>query len=87
MEEWVTSKMWPLSCYAYYKDVPCIDGFTDISTHELRWEAYQAIASGNTANYVQRVDELGQRQMEMKKQFSSITADDVQSMVRVATTC
>lgn len=81
MEEWVTSEMWPLSCYAYAKETPCIEGFVDISTHELRWEAYQAFASGNAAKYVQTVNELVEKQMGVKKQFNSITADDVLSMV------
>ncbi len=82
MEEWVVSKMWPLSCYAYTKETPCIEGFADISMDELRWEAYQAKALGNSTKYLQSLNELGERQMTVKKQFSSITADDVPSLVR-----
>ncbi|ESO96614.1 hypothetical protein LOTGIDRAFT_174789 [Lottia gigantea] len=58
IETWEQSKMWPFSCMALEKDQPCMPEFTDISADELRWEAYQAIKSGNLMAYTEKVKQL-----------------------------
>ncbi|XP_014673413.1 PREDICTED: nucleoporin-like protein 2 [Priapulus caudatus] len=50
---WEESHMWPLSCYAYMKEGPCLSGFNDISPEELRCQAYECVREGNFAKYEQ----------------------------------
>ena len=82
MNEWSASGMWVLSCYAYHKDSPCVPGLLDISPEELRYEAYKAKASGNSASYLQNLNQLGTKQMTMQSQLGKISIDDAHSLVR-----
>ena len=76
--------MWILTCYAYYKETPCVPGLVDISPEELRYEAYKAKASGNSASYLQNLDQLGAKQISMQRQLSNISIEDARSLVRTA---
>lgn len=81
MEEWSKSSMWPLSCYAYFRETPCLPGFADVSPEELRWEAYRAKASGNSEQYLKSVSQLNDEQLKVMHEFSNLTKDDVRDMV------
>ena len=81
MEEWNKSSMWPLSCYAYFKETPCLPGFTDVSPEELRWEAYQAKVSGKSEHYLKTVTQLHEAQLNKMHACSNLTRDDVRDMV------
>ena len=81
MEEWSKSSMWPLSCYAYFRETPCLPGFADVSPEELRWEAYQAKASGNSQQYLKSVSQLNDERLKVMHEFSNLTNDDVRDMV------
>ncbi|XP_050580733.1 nuclear pore complex protein DDB_G0274915-like isoform X2 [Bombus affinis] len=39
-------RQWLLSCFAPFKDKPCIPGMEDLSPEEVRWEMYQAQNNG-----------------------------------------
>ena len=73
--------MWPLSCYAYFKETPCLSGFADVSPEELRWEAYQAKASGNSQQYLRSVSQLNDARLKVMHEFSNLTQTDVRDMV------
>ena len=81
MDEWNKSSMWPLSCYAYFKEMPCLPGFTDVSPDELRWEAYRAKATGNSEHFLKNVNQLLEARLKMVHQFSNLTRDDVKDLV------
>ena len=81
MEEWSKSHMWPLSCYAYFKETPSLPGFTDVSPEELRWEAYQANSSGNSEHFLKAVSQLNEARIKTMHEFSNMTRDDVKDMV------
>ena len=81
MEEWNKSSMWPLSCYAYFRETPCLPGFADVSPEELRWEAYRAKASGNSEHYLKNVSQLNDERLKLMHEFSNLTKDDVRDMV------
>ena len=81
MEEWNKSSMWPLSCYAYFRETPCLPGFADVSPEELRWEAYQAKASGNSQQYLKSVSQLNDERLKIMHEFSNLTTDDIRDMV------
>lgn len=81
MDEWNKSSMWPLSCYAYFRETPCLPGFADVSPEELRWEAYQAKASGNSQQYLKNVSQLNDEQLKVMRELSNLTKDDVRDMV------
>ena len=83
MEEWSKSSMWPLSCYAYFKETPCLPGFVDVSPEELRWEAYQAEAGGNSQQYLKSVSQLNDKRLKAMHELSNLTKDDVRDMVSV----
>lgn len=51
-------KMWPFTCMGFEKDMPSIPGFEDISTEEMRFEAYDALKQGNVQAYAQKVESL-----------------------------
>ena len=57
-------------------------GLLDVSPEELRYEAYKAKASGNSANYLQNLNQLGTKQMTVQRHLSSISIDDARSLVR-----
>ena len=78
MEDWV---MWPLSCYAHSKEVPCLPGFVDISPEELRFAAYTANSLGNSAAFLQGIEELLMKQRNMKQLYSNITSEEVRRLV------
>ena len=83
MEEWKKSNMWPLSCYAYSRETPCLPGFGDVSPEELRWEAYQAKASGDSQQYLKSVSQLNDERLKVMHELSNLTKDDVRDMVSV----
>ena len=75
--------MWLLSCYSHTKELaPCLPGLVDISPDEVRWEAYQAKATGSSSKYLQGLSELSEKQMKMQRQYGHITAEDVRLLVR-----
>lgn len=39
-------RQWLLSCFAPFKEKPCIPGMEDLSPEEVRWEMYQAQNNG-----------------------------------------
>lgn len=82
MEDWTKASIWPLSCYTFTKERPCLPGFREVSPEELRWEAYQANAAGNSERYLQGIQTLGEEQMSVRHRYMSITATDVSEMVR-----
>ncbi|XP_071451284.1 nucleoporin NUP42-like isoform X2 [Hetaerina americana] len=49
---------WPLSCYTPSKDFGSFPGFHDTSMEEVRYEAYQAQASGTFDQYVKKIENL-----------------------------
>ena len=73
--------MWPLSCYAYFKEMPCLPGLADLSPEELRWEAYRAHSSGNTEHFLKSVSQLNEARLKTMHEFSNLTVDDVKDMV------
>ena len=81
MEDWSKSHMWPLSCYTYFKETPCLPGFTDVSPEELRWEAYQAKSGGNSEHFLKAVSQLNEARIKTVHEFSNMTRDDVKDMV------
>jgi hypothetical protein len=83
MEEWKKSSMWPLSCYAYSRETPCLPGFADVSPEELRWEAYQAKAIGDSQQYLKTVGQLNEERVKVMHELSNLTKDDVRDMVSV----
>lgn len=83
MEEWKKSNMWPLSCYTYSRETPCLPGFGDVSPEELRWEAYQAKASGDSQQYLKSVSQLNDERLKFMHELSNLTKDDVRDMVSI----
>ncbi len=81
MAEWVEASIWPLSCYTYTKEQPCLPGFREVSLEELRWEAYEANATGDSERYLRGIQALVDEQTSVRHKYGSITADDVSEIV------
>ena len=73
--------LWPLSCYAYHKETPCLPGFSDISPEELRWEAYQAKTKNTSEQYLQQIRGLSDKHLKTLNMYARTTADDVENLV------
>ncbi len=75
------SSIWPLSCYTYSKEVPCLPGFIEMSPQEVRFAAYTANALGNSSSFLESMGELEKKQNNVKHQYINITADEVRKLV------
>ena len=73
--------MWPLSCYAYSKERENVPGFLDHSPEELRWHAYQAMASGTATQHTEFMKSLEETQIKLWRDYSSILPADVTKLV------
>lgn len=80
MEEWLKG-MWPLSCYAYSRGVPCLPGLVEMSPEELRAAAYTANSQGNGAAFLQSLEELVKKQNTMQQQYANITVEEIRKLV------
>ncbi|KAK3595329.1 hypothetical protein CHS0354_004484 [Potamilus streckersoni] len=87
MEVWENSKMWPFSSMAYEKETPCIPGFTDLSPEELRLEAYEAQATGNTQAYIQKFASLVNEFMIKRNELKNPTPTCRQSLISFIEDC
>ena len=73
--------MWPFSCYAYTKEVPCVPDMEDLSPEELRLLAYTAQASGTSAAFLQNVQELKSKRESVRRLYANITTEEVKKLV------
>ena len=73
--------MWPLSCYSYGKECPCLPGLIDVSPEEVRLAAYLARSSGTWSAFVHNLEELGKNQISVQLKYGTITAEQVQKLV------
>ncbi|BFZ21582.1 hypothetical protein BsWGS_24621 [Bradybaena similaris] len=75
MDFWEKSHMWPFSCFAVDKDISSLPEFYDISPEELRYEAYQAMKSGNMLPYTQKEQTLQNEFQGKRRQLQNMTMD------------
>lgn len=85
MEIWGNSKQWPLSCYTYTKEEPCLEGFLDFSAEEIRLEAYKANAEGKADIYQQGLKDLISANQHRRLQLSQMSATQIQQEIKKQT--
>jgi hypothetical protein len=81
MKCWVEGNIWPLSSYSYAWKTPSLPGLKDYSPEELRWEAYQATASGKLETYKQQVLGLKQEASTWRQRYASITLQETKQLM------
>ena len=69
--------MWPFSCYSYQRGASCLPGLSDVSSEELRWQAYQAQVSGGQATYLETLQTLQDQVLTARREYSNVRASDV----------
>ncbi|CAH1773403.1 unnamed protein product [Owenia fusiformis] len=93
---WEKSKLWPFSCVAVSKEAQNLPGFEDISTEELRLEAYTAKANNTLPAYQQKVaqltaeykakrEELQRPSLQVKQKLIAVIEDIKRSEQNVST--
>ncbi|KAL3863642.1 hypothetical protein ACJMK2_005391 [Sinanodonta woodiana] len=87
MDVWENSKMWPFSSLTYEKETPCIPGFSDLSPEELRLEAYEAQATGNTEVYIQKFASLVNEFRSKRNELRNPTPTCRQSLITFIDDC
>jgi len=85
METWGNSKQWPLSCYTYTKEEPCLQGLLDFSAEEIRFEAYQANAEGKADTYQQGLKNLITVNQQRRLQLSQMSIAQIQEEIKKQT--
>ncbi|XP_078382304.1 uncharacterized protein LOC144664987 [Oculina patagonica] len=86
MEIWAPSKQWPLSCYTYTKEEPCLQGLLDFSAEEIRLEAYKANAEGKADTYQQGLKDLISANQLRRHQLSQMSVSQIQEEIKNAQT-
>lgn len=82
MEIWGSSKQWPLSCYTYTKEEPCLEGLLDFSAEEIRLEAYKANAEGKADIYQQGLKDLISANQHRRVQLSQMSVTQIQQEIK-----
>ncbi|XP_050394587.1 uncharacterized protein LOC126812229 isoform X2 [Patella vulgata] len=82
IQTWEQGKMWPFSCVALEKDMPCIPEFSDLSTDELRWEAYEMMkTSGNLNTYTENIKRLSNEYSNKRQMLKNPSASVRQQLI------
>ncbi|KAK6186801.1 hypothetical protein SNE40_006072 [Patella caerulea] len=83
IQTWEQGKMWPFSCVALEKDMPCIPEFSDLSTDELRWEAYEMLkTSGNLNTYAENIKRLSNEYSNKRQMLKNPSASIRQQLIQ-----
>ncbi|KAJ7378931.1 Nucleoporin-like protein 2 [Desmophyllum pertusum] len=85
MDIWGKSKQWPLSCYTYTKEEPCLQGLLDFSCEEIRFEAYKANADGKADSYQQGLKDLISANQLRRHQLGQMSVSQIQEEIKKQT--
>lgn len=79
---WEKSKQWPLSCFTYTKEEPCLPGLLDFSPEEIRLEAYNANAEGKAGRYQQGLKTLITANQQKRQQLGRMSVSQIQEEIK-----
>lgn len=78
------SGQWLLSCFAPFKERPCIPGMEDLSPEEVRWEMYQAQQNGVVEQAKLRFQQLCQDMKTKRDALKNPTPETLDMLKKIS---